>query len=206
MDYTVHEILQARILEWVAFHFSGVSSKSRNQTQVSHFTGGFFSCWATREKFIALKSYLRKSRKISNDLNVHLKQLQKEEQSLKLVLIEGWGFPCISPGKESACNVGDPGSIPGLGRSPGEGKGYPFQYSGLENFIDCTVHGITKSWTWLSDLHFHFSQILVGRWLQEKPIPLGDLDHQPHAIQASRSWITKNSFYFWYNFKFYFLS
>ena len=42
-------------------------------------------------------------------------------------------FPCGSAGKESACNVGDLGSVPGLGRSPGEGKGYPLQYSGLEN-------------------------------------------------------------------------
>jgi len=43
------------------------------------------------------------------------------------------GFPCGSAGKESACNAGDLGSIPGLGRSPGEGKGYPLQFSGLEN-------------------------------------------------------------------------
>ena len=49
--------------------------------------------------------------------------------------------------KESTCNVGDLGSIPGLGRSPGEGKGYPLQYSGLENFMDCTVHAVTKSRT-----------------------------------------------------------
>ena len=47
------------------------------------------------------------------------------------------GFPCGSAGNESACNVGDLGSIPGLGRSPGEGKGYPLQYSGLENSMDC---------------------------------------------------------------------
>ena len=47
------------------------------------------------------------------------------------------GFPCGSAGKESACNVGDPGFVPGLGSSPGEGKGYPFQYSGLENSVDC---------------------------------------------------------------------
>ena len=46
------------------------------------------------------------------------------------------GFPCGSAGKESACNVGDLGSIPGLGRSPGKGKGYPLQYSGLENSMD----------------------------------------------------------------------
>ena len=66
------------------------------------------------------------------------------------------GFPCGSAGKESACNVGDLGSIPGLGRSLGEGKGYPLQYSGLENSMDCVVHGDTKSQTLLSDLHFHF--------------------------------------------------
>ena len=53
------------------------------------------------------------------------------------------GFPCGSAGKEYTCNVGDLGQIPGLGRSPEEGKGYPFQYSGL----DYTVHGVTKSWT-----------------------------------------------------------
>ena len=64
------------------------------------------------------------------------------------------GFPCGSAGKESACNVGDLGSIAGLGRSPGEGKGYP-QYSGLENSMGCTVHGVTKSRTCLSDFDFH---------------------------------------------------
>ena len=53
----------------------------------------------------------------------------------------GWHFPCGSAGKESTCNVGDLGSIPGLGRSPGEGKGYSLQYSGLENSTDCIVHG-----------------------------------------------------------------
>ena len=57
------------------------------------------------------------------------------------------GFPCGSAGKESACNVnvGDLGLISGLGRSPGEGKGYPLQYSGLENSMDCIVHGVAKS-------------------------------------------------------------
>ena len=52
------------------------------------------------------------------------------------------GFPCGSAGKESACNVGDLGSFPGLGRSPGEGKGYPLQYSGLENSMDYTMESI----------------------------------------------------------------
>ena len=54
------------------------------------------------------------------------------------------GFPCGSAGKESARNAGDLGFIPGLGRSPGEGKGYPLQYSGLENFMDAIVHGLQK--------------------------------------------------------------
>ena len=65
-------------------------------------------------------------------------------------------FPCGSPGKESACNVGDLGLIPGLGRSPGEGKGYPLQYSGLEKSMHYTAHGVAKSWARLSDFHFHF--------------------------------------------------
>ena len=56
-----------------------------------------------------------------------------------------WGFPGGSAGKESACNAGDLGPIPGLGRSPGEGHGYPLQYSGLENSTDCIVHGAKES-------------------------------------------------------------
>ena len=61
------------------------------------------------------------------------------------------GFPGGSAGKESSCNVGDLGSIPGLGRSPGKRKGYPLQRSGLENPMD---HGVTKSWIQLSDFPF----------------------------------------------------
>ena len=64
-------------------------------------------------------------------------------------------FPCGSTGKESACNAGDLGLIPGLGRSSGEGKGYPRQYSGLENSMDHIVQGVAKSQTRLSDFHFH---------------------------------------------------
>ena len=67
-----------------------------------------------------------------------------------------WGFLCGSAGKESACNVGDLGSIPGLRRSPGEGKGSPHQYSGLENSMDYTAHGVAKNWTGLSDFPFPF--------------------------------------------------
>ena len=57
------------------------------------------------------------------------------------------GFPGDLDGKESACNAGDLGLIPGVGRSPGEGNGYTLQYSGLDNSRDCTVHGVAKSQT-----------------------------------------------------------
>ena len=60
---------------------------------------------------------------------------------------DGLGFPCSSAGKESACNARDLDLIPGLDRSPGELKGYPLQYSGLEDTIDCIVHGVAKSRT-----------------------------------------------------------
>ena len=60
----------------------------------------------------------------------------------------------LSAGKESACNVRDLGLIPGLGRSPAEGKSYPLQYPGLENSMDCIGHGVSKSRTGLSDFHF----------------------------------------------------
>ena len=62
-------------------------------------------------------------------------------------------FPCGSAGKESAYNVGDLGLIPGLERFPGEGTGYQLHYSGLENSMDCKVHGVKKSWTQLTDFH-----------------------------------------------------
>ena len=65
------------------------------------------------------------------------------------------GFPSGSADKESACNAGDLGSIPGLGRCPGEGTIYPLQFSSLENSMDCIVHWVVKSGTRLSDFHFH---------------------------------------------------
>ena len=64
------------------------------------------------------------------------------------------GLHCGSAGEISACNVGGLGLIPGLGRVPGEGKGYPLQFSGLENSMDCIVHGIADSRTRLSSFHF----------------------------------------------------
>ena len=87
------------------------------------------------------------------------------------------GFPGGSPGKESTCNTGDLGPIPGLGRSPGEGNSYPLQYSGLENSTDYTVHGVAKSQTQLSDFHFLMmcrDQLPVWQMVTEA-VALGDL-------------------------------
>ena len=99
LDYTAHGILQARILEWVAVPFSRGFSQPRDQTQVSHIVGGFFTSWA----HIILSHHC--------------------------IL----GFTGGSDSKESACNAGDLGLIPGLGRSPGGGHRNPLQYSCLEN-------------------------------------------------------------------------
>ena len=89
-----------------------------------------------------------------------VKNLPAMQKSLVLFLSQedplekGWathsvflGFPCGSADKESACNAGDLSLIPGLGRSPGEGKGYPLHYSGLENSMGCIVRGVAKSRT-----------------------------------------------------------
>ena len=65
-------------------------------------------------------------------------------------------YPCGSDGKESSCNARDPGSIPGLGRSPGEGHGNPFQYSCLENSMGCIIHGVTESQIQLNNLHCYY--------------------------------------------------
>ena len=63
------------------------------------------------------------------------------------------GLPGGSAGEKSACNAGDLGSIPGLGRSSGEGKGYPLQYSDPKNSMDCIVYAVAKSRTRLTDFH-----------------------------------------------------
>ena len=84
---------------------------------------------------------------------LQLSHLQNKKNSIFL------GFSCGSAGKESTCIAGDLGSIPGLGRSIGEGKGYPLQYSGLEKSMDFIVHGVTESLTRLSDFHFSFSEL-----------------------------------------------
>ena len=88
-----------------------------------------------------------------------------------LMMYSALGFPGGSAGEESACNVGDLGSIPGLGRSPGERKNYSLQYWDLENCMDCLVLGVAKSWTWLSDFHF----ILPRSWISRVTIYSLDL-------------------------------
>ena len=82
------------------------------------------------------------------------KSTVKAELNMAPVLFRG--FPGGSAGQESACNAGDLGPIPRLGRSTGEGNGYPLQYSDLENSIDCIAHGIAKSRSQQSYFHFHF--------------------------------------------------
>ena len=85
-------------------------------------------------------------------------QLLGQEKPLekgRLLTLVFLGFPCGSAGKESACNAGDLGLIPGLERLPWR-REYPLQYSGLENPMDYTVHGVAKSRTQLSDFHFHY--------------------------------------------------
>ena len=69
--------------------------------------------------------------------------------------------------------MGDLGLIPGLGRSPGEGKGYPLQCSGLENSMDCIVYGVAKSWTQQSNFHFHFQCHTITESEAGREIPCG---------------------------------
>ena len=95
------------------------------------------------------------------------------------------GFPVSSAGKESACNAGYPGLIPGSGRSTGEGKGYPFQYSGLENSMDCIVRGAAKSQIQLSD--FHITSLNVWSNSPVKPPGPGHLFVGRFLISVSMS-------------------
>ena len=81
-------------------------------------------------------------------------------------------FPCGSVGKESTCNVGDLGLIPGLGRSPAEGNSYPLQYLGLEKSMDCIVYGLAKSCTRLSGFHFHFLSLKWNKSMRTFILPL----------------------------------
>ena len=101
------------------------------------------------------------------------------------------GFPCGLAGKESACNVGSLGSIPGLGRSPGEGKGYPLQYSGLENSMDCIFHGSQRIGHDWATFAFHNKRQITRR--KNRSIPAvcfsgGLVVKNPPAIQETWIW------------------
>ena len=112
--------------------------------------------------------YLWEEKKQSSEGKINLLCMHKYTIALYTFI---QGFPCGSTGKGSACNVGDLGSIPGLGRSPGKGKGYPVQYSGLENSMDCIVHGVAKSQKQLSDFHFHIHSITLQKKKNSKDVP-----------------------------------
>ena len=114
---SVHAVLQARTLEWVAIPFSRESSQPGDWTQISCIAGSFFTIWAIRETkykcFIQLQYWV---------ITIHL--------------LQQLAFPYGSDSEESACNAGDQSLIPRLGRSPGGGNGNSLQYSCLENSMD----------------------------------------------------------------------
>ena len=130
-------ILQARILEWVAMLFSRGSSQPRSS--------------ALQVDSLPSESPGKSLREAKISQNVH----SLLEASLVAQLV-----------KESICNAGDLGLIPSLGRSPGKGKGYPLQYSGLENSMDWIVHGVIKGRTRLSDFRFHSIRGKIGIKIQ----------------------------------------
>ena len=134
---SVHGILQARILEWVAISFSRGSSRPRDRTQFSHIAGRRFNLCTTN---LNPNPYMTTGKTIALTRWTSIGKVMSQV------------FPGGSDGKASACSAGDPGLIPGLGRSPGKGNDNPFHYSCLGNSMDRgvwqdTVHGVTKSQT-----------------------------------------------------------
>ena len=158
MDYTVHEILQARILEWVAFPFSRGSSQPRNRTQISHIAGGFFTSHKGSPSRINIPNSHLNTIKYLFWQKTKDRELWKKSEEKKIVikkhknyrkLLSRMGFPDSSAGKESACNSGDPGSISGSGRSTGEGIRCPLQYS-WASLVTQLVKNLPAMWeTWI---------------------------------------------------------
>ena len=143
---SVHWVLWARILEWVAMPSSRGSSQPRDWICILHVT--CTGSWL-------LYHWCHLGCPVCTTVPSHrLAHLQLQLQRKRVIFLQIGNVK--SDGKESACNVGDPGLILGLGRSPGEGNGNPSQYSCLENSTDreawwLTVRRVTKSWIWLRD-------------------------------------------------------
>ena len=146
-------------------------------------------CWCITKTNTILQSNYPPIKKINKQTNLNLNQASK--YNLKF-MGKFMGFPCGLVGKESACNAGDLGSIPGLGRSPGEGKGYPFQYSGLEHSMDCIVLGVAKSQTWLSHFHFHLWEIPFQTY-QTIKLDKGDLSKPAEDWEDVQLWSLSHS-------------
>ena len=112
----------------------------------AHWASGQYCVWWPLQKILVTYKHCRHSSFICQQF-LH----RKKESLLSITVNCDSSMQAWTPhktgltGKECACNVGDLGLIPGLGRSPGEGKGYPLQYSGLQNSMDCIVHGVTES-------------------------------------------------------------
>ena len=140
MDYTVHRILQTRIVQWVTIPFSRGFSQTRNQTQVSCIAGRFFTSWATREAQEYWRGQPIPSPADLPDPGIKSGSSALQADSLPTIQSLGWEDP------------------------PGEGNGNPLQYFCLGNPIDrgtwwATVHGVAKSQTRLSNFSFHFQSI-----------------------------------------------
>ena len=116
--------------------------------------------WTVRASLIA---QLIKTLPAMQETPIHSRTEKIRRRRDRLLSAVFLGFPCGSAGKKSTCNAGDLSSIPGLGKSPGEGKVYPLQYSGLENSMNCIVPAVTRSRTRLSNFHFPFLDCKIGR-------------------------------------------
>ena len=123
---------------------------------------------------------------------LHIVEVKHEVRQIHLKISYG------SAGKESACSEGDLGSIPWLGRSPGEGNGYPLQYSGQENSMDCIVHGFAKSWTWLT-FTFTFHPLWCWGWSSQR-LAKADTRH-PHPFTSL--FLSSHIFYTWLDLGFF---
>ena len=179
---SVHGILQARILEWVAIPFSSGSSQTRDRTQISHIASRFFTIWATREA----QSFLKQFFFFFFYFRLHFQIVMGLWKNFE-------DIPDSSAGKESTCNARDPSWIPGSGRPAGEGISYPLQYS-WASLVAQTVKNLPALWeTWIQSLGWEdpleegtttHSNVLAWR------IPM-DRRGYNHGIAKSQTWLSK---------------